>query len=101
MVPTNGYVARITGKAASMMPTPDSTLHVTFHPHLAASPMALPQGTLVLANSCVTSEKAVQASTRYNLHVVEATRILSRHLGMNVHSRDRIALHEVVSLLHS
>jgi galactokinase len=86
-------------QAASVISTLDSALYVTFYPHLVASPAPLPQGTLVLANSCVTSEKAVHATTRYNLRVVEtlaAARILSRHLGINVCSRDRITLREVV-----
>lgn len=86
-------------QAASVISTPDSALYVTFYPNLAASPAALPRGTIVLANSCITSEKAVHASTRYNLRVVEtlaAARVLSRHLGIGVCSRDRITLREVV-----
>jgi galactokinase len=86
-------------QAASVISTPDAALYVTFYPHLAASPSPLPKGTLVLANSCVTSEKALHASTRYNLRVIEtlaAARILSRHLGIEVCSRDRITLREVV-----
>lgn len=87
-------------QAASVISAPDSALYVTFYPHLAASPAALPRGSLVLANSCVISEKAVHASTRYNLRVVEtlaAARILSRHLGIvDVGPRDRITLREVV-----
>lgn len=86
-------------QAASVISTPDSALYVTFYPHLAASPTALPRGTLVLAHSCVTSEKAVHARTRYNLRVVEtlaAARILARRLQIDVHPRDRITLREVV-----
>jgi hypothetical protein len=86
-------------QAASVMSTPDSALYVTFYPHLAAFPTALPRGTLVLAHSCVTSEKAVHARTRYNIRVVEtlaAARILARRLQIDVHPRDRITLREVV-----
>jgi galactokinase len=87
-------------QAASVISTRDSALYVSFYPHLAALPIALPQGALaVLAHSCVTSEKAVHARTRYNLRVVEtlaAARILARHLGIDVHPRDRITLREVV-----
>ncbi|KAI0267823.1 galactokinase gal [Gloeopeniophorella convolvens] len=86
-------------QAASVISTPASVLYVTFYPHLAASPAALPLGTLVLANSCVTSEKAVHARTRYNLRVVEtlaAARILARHLGVRVEPRERVTLREVV-----
>jgi galactokinase len=86
-------------QAASVISTPDSALYVTFYPHLAVSPTVLPRGTLVLAHSCVTSEKAVHARTRYNLRVVEtlaAARILARHLAIDVHPHDRITLREVV-----
>jgi galactokinase len=86
-------------QAASVISTQDSALYVTFYPHLAASPAALPRGTLVLAHSCVTSEKAVHARTRYNLRVVEtlaAARILARHVQIDVHPRERITLREVV-----
>jgi galactokinase len=89
-------------QAASVMSISDCALYVTSYPHLAASPAALPPGALVLANSYVTSEKAVHAFTRYNLRVVEtlaAARILSlasRHLGIEVRPRDRITLREVV-----
>jgi galactokinase len=86
-------------QAASVISTPDSALYVAFYPHLAASPAVLPQGTLVLANSCVTSEKAVHARTRYNLRVVEtlaAARILARNLKIDVHPRHHITLREVV-----
>ncbi len=84
------------------MSTPESALYVTFYPHLTASPAALPQGTLVLANSCVTSEKAfkLHAPTRCNLRVVEtlaAARVLARHLCiLDVHHHNRITLREVV-----
>ncbi|KAI0248884.1 Galactokinase [Lactifluus subvellereus] len=86
-------------QAASVISAPSSALYVTFYPHLAASPAVLPRGKLVLANSCVTSEKAVHARTRYNLRVVEtlaAARVLARHLDVNVGPRERITLREVV-----
>lgn len=86
-------------QAASVISTPSSALYVTFYPHLAASPAVLPRGTLVLANSCVTSEKAMHARTRYNLRVIEAlaaARVLARHLDVNVGPRERITLREVV-----
>jgi galactokinase len=53
----------------------------------------------VLANSCVTSEKAVHARTRYNLRVVEtlaAARIFARHLDVSVGPLERVTLREVV-----
>jgi hypothetical protein len=86
-------------QAASVISTSSSALYVTFYPHLAASPAVIPRGTLVLANSCVTSEKVVHARTRYNLRVVEtlaAARILARHLDVRVGPQERIALREVV-----
>lgn len=86
-------------QAASVISTLDSALYVSFYPHLSTLPIALPRGTLVLAHSCVTSEKAVHARTQYNLRVVEtlaAARILARHLEIDVHSRERITLREVV-----
>ena len=78
-------------QAASVMSIPDSALYVTSYPHLAASPAALPLGTLIRANSYITSEKVVYAFTRYNLHDT-AARILSRHPGIDVRPRDRIQL---------
>ena len=89
-------------QAASVMSIPDSALYVKPYPHLAASPAALPLGTLVLANSYVISEKAVypRAFTRYNLRVIEALACrphsLSRHPGIEVCPRDRITLREIV-----
>ena len=86
-------------QAASVISTSSSALYVTFYPHLAASPAVIPRGTLVLANSCVTSEKVVHARTRYNLRVVEtlaAARILARHLDIRVGPQERITLREVV-----
>src|SRR6266404_172174 len=86
-------------QAASVLSVSASALYVTFYPHLIASPTELPRGTLVLANSCVTSEKLVHAHTRYNLRVLEtlvAARILARHFGMDVGPRERITLRQVV-----
>ena len=86
-------------QAASVISTHDSALYVSFYPHLSTLPIALPRGTLVLAHSCVTSEKAVHSRTQYNLRVVEtlaAARILARHLEIDVHPRERITLREVV-----
>ncbi|KAI0306222.1 Galactokinase [Multifurca ochricompacta] len=86
-------------QAASVLSTPSSALYVSFYPHLTASPAVIPRGTLVLASSCITSEKATHARTRYNLRVVEtlvAARILARHLNIHVGSRERITLREVV-----
>ncbi|KAI0052334.1 galactokinase gal [Auriscalpium vulgare] len=99
-------------QAASVISTPASALYVTFYPRLAATPVALPgssasstsspRAVFILANSLVTSEKAVHARTRYNLRVVEtlaAARILALHLGLSVGPRERLTLRQVVGRL--
>ncbi|TFY80169.1 hypothetical protein EWM64_g3840 [Hericium alpestre] len=95
-------------QAASVICTPASAIYVTFFPHLAASPVLLPgadvfamgpRAVFILANSLVTSEKAVHARTRYNLRVVEtlaAARILSNLLGVPVGARERLQLRHFV-----
>ncbi|KAI0058747.1 galactokinase gal [Artomyces pyxidatus] len=88
-------------QAASVISTPSAALYVTFYPRLAATPVSLPgkSASFVLANSLVTSEKAVHARTRYNLRVVEtlvAARVLSLRLGVDVGARERITLRQVV-----
>lgn len=107
-------------QAASVISTPASALYVTFYPKLAASLVPLPgaapsvttnngdsskllpNAVFIIANSLVTSEKAVSARTRYNLRVVEtlvAARVLAHKLGLSVGPKERITLREVVGRL--
>lgn len=104
-------------QAASVISTPASALYVTFYPKLAAALVPLPgaastnasstadaaslppKAVFIIANSLVTSEKAVHARTRYNLRVVEtlvAARILAHKLNLPVGPKERITLREVV-----
>ncbi|EIM91604.1 Galactokinase [Stereum hirsutum FP-91666 SS1] len=104
-------------QAASVISTPASALYVTFYPKLAASLVPLPgsapstttstanasslppKAVFIIANSLVTSEKAVSAKWRYNLRVVEtlvAARVLAHKLGLPIGPKERITLREVV-----
>jgi hypothetical protein len=102
-------------QAASVIATSASALYVSFFPKVFASPVRLPgsgfsaslfpspgyyRATFVIANSLVTSEKAVHARTRYNLRVVETlvgARILANRLGISfVHAKERPTLREIV-----
>ncbi|KAI0312445.1 galactokinase gal [Amylostereum chailletii] len=97
-------------QAASVISTTASALYVSFFPHLAATPIRLPgsssagpRATFILANSLVTSEKAVHARTRYNLRVVETlvgARVLAHKLGLPLKdAKERPTLREVVGRL--
>ncbi|KAI8322048.1 Galactokinase [Martensiomyces pterosporus] len=76
-------------QTASVMSQPQSATFIEFHPSLNVTPVKFPATTppiaFVIANTLVTSDKAVTAPVCYNLRVVE-TRIgalmLAKHLGL-------------------
>jgi galactokinase len=93
-------------QAASVIPEGGSALYITFHPQLAAEPVPIPASAnpdfnpvFVIANSLVISDKAVSAKTQYNLRVVEtlvAARVLAHHLGVEVGTKEKVTLREVL-----
>lgn len=100
-------------QSASVIATSASAIYVSFFPALNAIPVRLPgsgsgsgegkRAAFVIANSLVTSEKAVHARTRYNLRVVETfvgARVLAHKLGLPLKSsKERPTLREVVGRL--
>jgi hypothetical protein len=77
------------GPSYSRHPDPVFRPYVIFYLLLAVSSALIPQGMLMLANSCVISEKAVHTRSRYNIRVVEnraAVRIFAHYLDVSVGS---------------
>ncbi|KAL8292829.1 hypothetical protein RQP46_000523 [Phenoliferia psychrophenolica] len=81
-------------QSASVFSKPLNLLHIEFIPSLLATPIPLPHTvpglSLVIANTLVTSSKALTAKYHYNLRVVETrlgARLLARHLGVPVPSK--------------
>ena len=87
-------------QAASIMSDPSSALYISFYPSLSSSAVPLPSGAVfVCANSLVVSDKVLSAKHGYNLRVVEtlvAARILGNSLGLDIGSKEKITLREVV-----
>ncbi|KAG0224045.1 galactokinase [Actinomortierella wolfii] len=100
------YVGTMGGgmdQACSILSRPKAALFIEFHPVLKTTPVYFPVTTppiaFVIANTLVTSDKAVTAPVRYNLRVVEtrgAARILARHLGLTVPESGKFHLKQVL-----
>ncbi|KAF9973615.1 galactokinase [Actinomortierella ambigua] len=100
------YVGTMGGgmdQACSILSKPKAALFIEFHPVLKTTPVFFPVTTppiaFVIANTLVTSDKAVTAPVRYNLRVVEtrgAARILARHLGLTVPESGKFHLKQVL-----
>lgn len=102
-------------QAASVISTTNNAIHISFFPRLSAILTPLPGSVdtqahadsaslpvFVCANSLVVSDKVVHAKTRYNLRVVEtlvAARVLGRRLGLEIESKEKITLREVLGRL--
>ncbi|KAG0254699.1 galactokinase [Mortierella polycephala] len=90
-------------QACSILSQPKSALFIEFHPVLKVTPVqfpsTLPPIAFVIANTLVTSDKAVTAPVRYNLRVVEtrgASRILALALGIPVPASGKLHLKQVL-----
>ncbi|KAF8980254.1 galactokinase, partial [Entomortierella lignicola] len=90
-------------QACSILSQPKSALFIEFHPVLKVTPVQFPTTNppivFVIANTLVTSDKAVTAPVRYNLRVVEtrgASRILANALGIPVPSSGKLHLKQVL-----
>ncbi|KAF9359346.1 galactokinase [Mortierella sp. AD094] len=100
------YVGTMGGgmdQACSILSQPKSALFIEFHPVLKVTPVYFPTTTppivFVIANTLVTSDKAVTAPVRYNLRVVEtrgASRILALALGIPVPASGKLHLKQVL-----
>ncbi|KAF9113245.1 galactokinase [Mortierella sp. AM989] len=100
------YVGTMGGgmdQACSILSQPKSALFIEFHPVLKVTPVHFPTTTppiaFVIANTLVTSDKAVTAPVRYNLRVVEtrgASRILALALGIPVPASGKLHLKQVL-----
>ncbi|KAK4706064.1 hypothetical protein P7C70_g132, partial [Phenoliferia sp. Uapishka_3] len=80
-------------QSASVFSQPLNLLHIKFIPSLLAIPIPLPQTTpalsFVIANTLITSSKALTAKFHYNLRVVETllgARLLAHHLNIPIPS---------------
>ncbi|KAF9579855.1 galactokinase, partial [Lunasporangiospora selenospora] len=99
------YVGTMGGgmdQACSILSKPKSALFIEFHPVLKVTPVTFPSTrpsiAFVIANTLVTSDKAVTAPVRYNLRVVEtrgAARILARELGIPIPDSGKVHLKQV------
>ncbi|KAI1320907.1 galactokinase [Mortierella claussenii] len=100
------YVGTMGGgmdQACSILSKPKSALFIEFHPVLKVTPVqfptTLPPIAFVIANTLVTSDKAVTAPVCYNLRVVEtrgAARILALALGIPIPSSGKLHLKQVL-----
>ncbi|KAG0317910.1 galactokinase, partial [Dissophora globulifera] len=100
------YVGTMGGgmdQACSILSKPNSALFIEFHPVLKATPVFFPTTqppiAFVIANTLVTSDKAVTAPVRYNLRVVEtrgAARILALALGIPIPASGKFHLKQVL-----
>ncbi|KAG0054745.1 galactokinase [Gryganskiella cystojenkinii] len=100
------YVGTMGGgmdQACSILSKPKSALFIEFHPVLKVTPVffpsTLPPIAFVIANTLVTSDKAVTAPVRYNLRVVEtrgAARILAKTLGLEIPASGKFHLKQVL-----
>ncbi|KAF9914326.1 galactokinase [Lobosporangium transversale] len=100
------YVGTMGGgmdQACSILSKPQSALFIEFHPVLKVTPVFFPTTqppiAFVIANTMVTSDKAVTAPVRYNLRVVEtrgAARILALALGIPIPASGKLHLKQVL-----
>ncbi|KAF9948544.1 galactokinase [Mortierella alpina] len=100
------YVGTMGGgmdQACSILSKPKSALFIEFHPVLKVTPVffptTLPPIAFVIADTLVTSDKAVTAPVRYNLRVVEtrgAARILAMNLGIDIPASGKLHLKQVL-----
>ncbi|KAF9429783.1 galactokinase [Entomortierella beljakovae] len=100
------YVGTMGGgmdQACSILSQPKSALFIEFHPVLKVTPVhfptTVPPIAFVIANTLVTSDKAVTAPVRYNLRVVEtrgAARILALALGIPIPASGKFHLKQVL-----
>jgi len=100
------YVGTMGGgmdQACSILSKPKSALFIEFYPVLKVTPVffpsTLPPIAFVIANTLVTSDKAVTAPVRYNLRVVEtrgAARILAKTLNLEIPTSGKLHLKQVL-----
>ncbi|KAF9085232.1 galactokinase [Mortierella sp. AD031] len=100
------YVGTMGGgmdQACSILAKPNSACFIEFHPVLKVTPVAFPTTippiAFVIADTLVTSDKAVTAPVRYNLRVVEtrgAARILAMALGIPIPATGKFHLKQVL-----
>ncbi|KAK3835106.1 MAG: galactokinase [Linnemannia elongata] len=100
------YVGTMGGgmdQACSILAKPNSACFIEFHPVLKVTPVAfpttIPSIAFVIADTLVTSDKAVTAPVRYNLRVVEtrgAARILALALGIPIPESGKLHLKQVL-----
>ncbi|KAF9917043.1 galactokinase [Linnemannia zychae] len=100
------YVGTMGGgmdQACSILAKPNSACFIEFHPVLKVTPVAfpttIPPVAFVIADTLVTSDKAVTAPVRYNLRVVEtrgAARILAMTLGIPIPESGKLHLKQVL-----
>ncbi|KAF9178419.1 galactokinase [Haplosporangium sp. Z 767] len=100
------YVGTLVGgmdQACSILSQPKSALFIEFHPVLKVTPVQFPSThppiAFVIANTLVTSDKAVTAPICYNLRVVEtrgAARILALALGIPIPASGELHLKQVL-----
>ncbi|KAF9406837.1 galactokinase [Podila epigama] len=90
-------------QACSILSQPKSAVFIEFHPVLKVTPVYFPTTSpsiaFVIADTLVTSDKAVTAPVRYNLRVVEtrgAARILARVLGLEYPASGKMHLKQVL-----
>ncbi|KAI7818917.1 galactokinase gal [Gamsiella multidivaricata] len=103
---SEGYVGAMVGgmdQACSILSKPNSALFIEFHPVLKVTPVhfpkTLPPIAFVIADTLVTSNKAVTAPVCYNLRVVEtrgAARILALALGIPIPATGKLHLKQVL-----
>jgi len=90
-------------QTCSILSKPKAALFIEFHPVLKLTPVYFPVTkppiAFVIANTLVTSDKAVTAPVRYNLRVVEArgaARILALTLGIPIPESGKFHLKQVL-----